>query len=66
MSTFLFPQNKKNLTIASEELPGDVLDLRRITMLADEVLNFWVRDGTRCDHFSIITGSLKELHVFQN
>ena len=26
-------------------------------MLADEVLNFWVRDGTRCDHFSIVTGS---------
>ena len=29
----------------------------RRAMLADEVLNFWVRDGTRCDHFSIVTGS---------
>ena len=26
-------------------------------MLADEVLNFRVRDGTGCDHFSIVTGS---------
>ena len=40
-------------------LTGNVLDSRPIqaTMLADEVLNFWVRDGTRCDHFSIVTGS---------
>ena len=40
-------------------LTGNVLDSPPIqtTMLADEVLNFWVRDGTRCDHFSIVTGS---------
>ena len=39
-------------------LTGNVLDsLSRIAMLAEEVLNFRVRDGTGCDHFSIITGS---------
>ena len=57
--------NKKIPTAWWGILPGNVLDLRIITMLADEVLNFWVRDGTRCDHFSKVTGSLKELPSFK-
>lgn len=54
-------QDKRRIkkALKRELLTGNVLDLLsiQIAMLADKVLNFWVRDGTRCDHFSIITGS---------
>ena len=56
---YLVTNNKKEKLSFESSLTGNVLDSLsiQIAMLADKVLNFWVRDGTRCDHFSIITGS---------
>ena len=56
--SFIILHKKEKLSFESF-LTRNVLDSLsiQIAMLADKVLNFWVRDGTRCDHFSIITGS---------
>ena len=38
----------------------------RPTIVAVEVLNFCVRDGNRCIHFAIATGSLRDFLISQN